>query len=170
MTVLHSMISPSFLEKAKESTFVGLFLCLYFLFISWDFLAETKAIDREYFFPKISFFIFSYILFYFAQLAEFFYFSPANHSSERALFYFKFGFLPLVVAAALNFLNYIGFLNFTGKTSQYACVVFIRILFYLDDYFCHVAYRLSHKNFLASRLFNQKKLIFALRCIKKEIT
>ena len=133
-------------------------------------MRETKAIDREYFFPRISFFIFSYILFYFAQLAELLYLSAANHSSERTLFYFKFGFLSLVVAATFNFLNYVGFLHFTGKTPQDACVIFVRIFSYLDDCFCHVGYRLSHKNFLASRLFNQKKLRFMLRCIKKEIT
>lgn len=57
MTAGHKISSPLFSFKSKESTFVDLSLFLYFLFISCDCFSFTKAIEREYFFPKISFFI-----------------------------------------------------------------------------------------------------------------
>lgn len=62
MTEGQRMISPSFLRKEKDKTFVGLSLPLYFLFIPLIFFAETSAKDKEYFFPKISFFILSIFL------------------------------------------------------------------------------------------------------------
>src|ERR1035437_6750073 len=51
------IISPIFLRSGKDKILVGLFLFLYFLFNSLDFFSSTHATEREYFFPKMSFFI-----------------------------------------------------------------------------------------------------------------
>src|SRR3989338_9565365 len=58
ITAGHKTSSPSFLRKEKERMLAALFFFLYFLFISLDFCAVTKAIDRRYCLPKMTFFIF----------------------------------------------------------------------------------------------------------------
>src|SRR3989344_1993763 len=55
---LHSTSSPKFLRKEKERTLVGRFFFRYFLFSSFDLFSLTKAIEREYSLPKMSFFNF----------------------------------------------------------------------------------------------------------------
>jgi len=112
--------------------FVGLFLFLYFLFNFFEVFSSTRAIDKEYFFPNISFLIFRngkegslpLVLFirenspcmfllgyHFAQFFEFFYFLSAPHSLERAFLYLKFGFFSFVVASAFDLADNAGFLN-----------------------------------------------------------
>lgn len=61
MAERQSTSSPSFLLYEKDKTLAGLSLPRYFLFISRDFRGVTKATEREYFFPKMAFFISSYI-------------------------------------------------------------------------------------------------------------
>src|SRR3989338_1369020 len=80
ITGLHRIISPWSESRGKASTLAALSFFLYFLFICRDLCSLTKAIDKEYFFPRISFLIRSYMpLFDFAEFAEFFYFhSPAD--------------------------------------------------------------------------------------------
>ena len=111
ITVGQSIISPVFFENGKDKIFVGLFLFLYFLFISLEVFSSIRAIDKEYFLPKMSFFIFRngkegslplalfirenspcMFLFgyHFAQFLEFLYFFSAAHSLESAFLYFKF--------------------------------------------------------------------------------
>src|SRR3989344_2991348 len=59
ITALHKTNSPSFLCNEKDKTFVDLFFPRYFLFSSLDLLRDTYATEREYFLPRISFFMLS---------------------------------------------------------------------------------------------------------------